>query len=281
MPYALTPSSILSSLHLFSSAAFLAFAAACDGHDKAALIEIKAAFGNPAGLSSWTSGSPCCSAWSGVECDSTTGRVTSLTVFALNVSASVPPAIANLSALQSLNLAYNRLYGPLPAFLGPPHLPDLSFLRLDGNRLSGRIPATLTVFDLSLVGNRLSGPLPPSFAGATFGDVDLGDNRLTGDASFLFGHKKKLNALNLERNRFEFDLSRVQLPKVMDILKIAHNMIYGRIPAEAAHRKWLQFDVSYNRLCGPIPQSKYIQQFGASHFDHNKCLCGPPLAPCS
>ncbi|OAY66503.1 Polygalacturonase inhibitor [Ananas comosus] len=162
MPYApLTPSAILSSLLLFSSAAFLAFAAAaaCDGRDKAALIEIKAAFGNPAGLSSWTSGSPCCSAWSGVECDSTTGRVTSLTVFALNVSARVPPAIANLSALQSLNLAYNRLYGPLPAFLGPPHLPDLSFLRLDGNRLSGRIPATLTVFDLSLVGNRCA--IPP------------------------------------------------------------------------------------------------------------------------
>nr|CAD1843933.1 unnamed protein product [Ananas comosus var. bracteatus] len=161
MPYApLTPSAILSSLLLFSSAAFLAFAAAaaCDGRDKAALIEIKAAFGNPAGLSSWTSGSPCCSAWSGVECDSTTGRVTSLTVFAstsrpasLRPSPTSPPSSPSTSPTTAST-------GPSPPS-SPPHLPDLSFLRLDGNRLSGRIPATLTVFDLSLVGNRCA--IPP------------------------------------------------------------------------------------------------------------------------
>uniref|UniRef100_A0ACD5XD39 Uncharacterized protein n=1 Tax=Avena sativa TaxID=4498 RepID=A0ACD5XD39_AVESA len=254
--------------------------ALCDKSDKAALLAIKSALGNPPELSGWNSSLSCC-AWSGISCNTTTGRVTELTVFALNVSAPVPAAIARLTALQTVNLAYNRLYGRIPEFLGPRALPDLTFLRLDGNRLDGAIPPTATVYDLSLVGNNLTGPLPATFADAEFGDVDLADNQLTGDASMLFGAKKKVNAVRLSRNRFAFDLGRVDLPQALDILAIDHNMIYGTIPAAAAARKWLAFDVSYNSLCGPIPQGRYTHRFGPKHFVPNKCLCGRPLAPCS
>ncbi|BAH92216.1 Os11g0395867 [Oryza sativa Japonica Group] len=99
----------------------------------------------------------------------------------------------------------------------------------------------------------------------------------------LFGAKKKLNALRLSRNRFAFDLGSVELPEGLDILVIDHNMVYGSIPpaAAAAGRKWLAFDVSYNQLCGPIPQGRYTHRFGAKHFAGNKCLCDRPLPPCS
>lgn len=253
--------------------------ALCDKSDKAALLAVKSALGNPPALSGWNSTVACCS-WEGISCNATTGRVTDLTVFALNISVPVPAAIANLTAVQTINFAYNQLYGSIPAFLGPHALPDLTFLRLDGNRLSGAIPPTATVFDLSLVGNLLTGPLPATFGGASFGDVDLTDNQLTGDASMLFGAKKQLNALHLSRNRFKFDLGRVELPEAMDILEIDHNMVYGSIPAAAAARKWLAFDVSYNQLCGPIPQGRYTHRFGAKHFAGNKCLCDRPLPPC-
>lgn len=253
--------------------------ALCDKSDKAALLAVKSALGNPPALSGWNSTVACCS-WEGISCNATTGRVTDLTVFALNISVPVPAAIANLTALQTINFAYNQLYGSIPAFLGPHALPDLTFLRLDGNRLSGAIPPTATVFDLSLVGNLLTGPLPATFGGASFGDVDLTDNQLTGDASMLFGAKKQLNALHLSRNRFKFDLGRVELPEAMDIMEIDHNMVYGSIPAAAAARKWLAFDVSYNQLCGPIPQGRYTHRFGAKHFAGNKCLCDRPLPPC-
>jgi hypothetical protein len=253
--------------------------ALCDKSDKAALLAVKSALGNPPALSGWNSTVACCS-WEGISCDATTGRATDLTVFALNISVPVPAAIANLTAVQTINFAYNQLYGSIPAFLGPHALPDLTFLRLDGNRLSGAIPPTATVFDLSLVGNLLTGPLPATFGGASFGDVDLTDNQLTGDASMLFGAKKQLNALHLSRNRFKFDLGRVELPEAMDILEIDHNMVYGSIPAAAAARKWLAFDVSYNQLCGPIPQGRYTHRFGAKHFAGNKCLCDRPLPPC-
>uniref|UniRef100_A0ACD5TA53 Uncharacterized protein n=1 Tax=Avena sativa TaxID=4498 RepID=A0ACD5TA53_AVESA len=268
---------------VLAAAAARADGALCDKSDKAALLAIKSALGNPPELSAgWNSSVSCC-AWSGISCNTTTGRVTELTVFALNISAPVPAAIASLTALQTLNLAYNRLYGRIPDFLGPRALPDLTFLRLDGNRLHGAIPPTATVYDLSLVGNNLTGPLPAAFADAEFGDVDLADNQLTGDASMLFGAKKKVNALRLSRNRFAFDLGRVDLPPALDILAIDHNMIYGTIPAAAAAagRKWLAFDVSYNNLCGPIPQGRYTHRFGPKHFVPNKCLCGRPLAPCS
>ncbi|XP_066387653.1 polygalacturonase inhibitor 2-like [Miscanthus floridulus] len=253
--------------------------ALCDKSDKAALLAVKSALGNPPALSGWNSTVACCS-WEGISCNATTGRVTELTVFALNISAPVPDAIANLTALQTVNFAYNRLYGSIPAFLGPHALPDLTFLRLDGNRVTGTIPPTVTVFTLSLVGNRLTGPLPATFGSANFGDVDLTDNQLTGDASMLFGAKKQLNALHLSRNRFKFDLGRVELPEAMDILEIDHNLVYGSIPAAAAARKWLAFDISYNQLCGPIPQGRYTHRFGAKHFAGNKCLCDRPLPPC-
>lgn len=254
--------------------------ALCDKSDKAALLAVKSALGDPPALSGWNSTVACCS-WEGISCNATTGRVTELTVFALNISAPVPAAIANLTALQSVNLAYNRLSGGIPAFLGPRALPDLTFLRLDGNRLAGAVPPTATVFDLSLAGNLLTGPIPAAFGGADFGDVDLSDNQLTADASSLFGAKKRLNALRLSRNRFRFDLGRVELPEAMEILEIDHNVVYGSIPAAAAARKWLAFDVSYNQLCGPIPQGRYTHRFGPKHFAGNKCLCDRPLPPCN
>ncbi|KAJ1296636.1 hypothetical protein BS78_01G317300 [Paspalum vaginatum] len=254
--------------------------ALCDKSDKAALLAVKSALGNPPALSGWNSTVGCCS-WDGISCNATTGRVTELTVFALNISAPVPAAIARLTALQSINLAYNRLHGGIPAFLGPHALRDLTFLRLDGNRLSGPIPPTLTVLDLSLVGNRLSGPLPASFRADSFADLDLSDNQLTGDASLLFGAGKQLAALHLSRNRFRFDLGRVELPEAIDILEVDGNLIYGSIPAAAAARKWLAFNVSDNQLCGPIPQGRYTHRFGPSHFAGNKCLCGRPLPPCA
>ncbi|KAF8698848.1 hypothetical protein HU200_035108 [Digitaria exilis] len=257
-----------------TTAALLASAARtdgalCDKSDKAALLAVKSALGNPPALSGWNSTVACCS-WAGISCNATTGRVTELTIFALNVSApAIPTAIANLTALQIINLAYNQLHGGIPGFLGPHALPDLTFLRLDGNRLTGAIPPTATVFDLSLAGNLLAGELRRSHL-----------RRRPPLRQPAHRRRKQLSALHLSRNRFEFDLGRVELPEVMDILEIDHNMVYGSIPADAAARKWLAFDVSYNQLCGPIPQGKYTHRFGPKHFAGNKCLCGRPLPPC-
>jgi len=53
--------------------------ALCDKSDKAALLAVKSALGNPPALSGWNSTVACCS-WEGISCNATTGRVTDLTV---------------------------------------------------------------------------------------------------------------------------------------------------------------------------------------------------------
>ncbi|KAM0882952.1 hypothetical protein ACQ4PT_031940 [Festuca glaucescens] len=127
---------VLVAVLVLAAAAARADGALCDKSDKAALLAIKSALGNRPELSGWNSSVPCCS-WPGISCDTSTGRVTELTVFALNISAPVPAAIANLSALQTVNLAYNRLYGRIPEFLGPRGaLTGLNFLA--GGRNQGR-----------------------------------------------------------------------------------------------------------------------------------------------
>ncbi|KAF3322173.1 Polygalacturonase inhibitor [Carex littledalei] len=147
-------------LFLLLTVPILASATTCDKADKSALFAIKSELNNPPGLSSWSSNTLCCT-WNEIHCDSTTGRVTALTIFGLNVSVPIPPSIAKLTALQTLNLPYDQLYGPIPPFLSL--LPELTFLRLDGNMLTGSIPPTLTLLlDPLLVGNRLTGHfLPP------------------------------------------------------------------------------------------------------------------------
>ncbi|GAB2266950.1 hypothetical protein Dimus_001937 [Dionaea muscipula] len=112
--------------------------------------------------------------------------------------------------------------------------------------------------------------------------IDLSMNQLTGDASFLFGQDKaSLWHISLARNRFSFDFSNISIvASIMEDMDLRQNNISGRIPASLGDASWDQFNVSYNQLCGPIPQSLNSQLGDPTMFFHNKCLCGFPLSPC-
>jgi hypothetical protein len=225
------------------------------------------------------------------------------------ISGPIPPAIAKLSNLSSLTISWTAVSGPVPSFLGaltkltfldlsfnsltgtiPASLaaaPNLSGINLSRNRLTGAIPAPLLSKSadqiyLWLSHNNLSGSLPAEFAAANFAHLDLSRNRFTGDASGLFGRGKELQYLDLSRNAFSFDLSGVGLPEQLYFVDVSHNAITGGIPAEVANLTNLQFfNVSYNRLCGAVPTGGNMERFDLFNFQHNKCLCGTPLAnPC-
>ncbi|CAN1151090.1 Polygalacturonase inhibitor, partial [Linum perenne] len=192
------------------------------------LFKIKQSFGNPYLLASWTHDSDCCTSWYQVECDRTTNRIISLTIFAGELSGQLPPSIGDLPFLEHLtfrkltnltgsvpgwlgqlksltftDLSFNSLTGSIPSELA--RLPNLEALHLDRNKLTGRIPDSFGKFpkspSLYLSHNQLSGPIPTSMANYnTDSGIDLSRNRLEGDASILFGCDKSTWSVDLSRN---------------------------------------------------------------------------------
>ncbi|KAG2683363.1 hypothetical protein I3760_10G028500 [Carya illinoinensis] len=223
-----------------------------------------------------------------------------------NLTGPIPPAIAKLQRLTFLRLNWNNLSGPVPDFLSklknltfldlsfnnlsgsiPPSLsllPNLDALHLDRNKLTGRIPYSFGTFSkvpgLYLSHNKLSGPIPASFANMDFNVIDLSRNMLEGDASVVFGSNKTTQIVDLSRNLFKFNLSKVEFPKSLTSLDLNHNMINGGIPVEMTALNLQFLNVSYNRLCGQIPVGGKLQSFDYSSYFHNRCLCGSPLPSC-
>ncbi|XP_027351080.1 receptor-like protein 53 [Abrus precatorius] len=207
-----------------------------------------------------------------------------LTISWTNISGPVPDFLAQLTNLEFIDLSFNNLSGSIPASLS--HLQNLLSLGLDRNKLTGPIPDSFGTFkkpgpSIILSHNQLSGPIPASLGNLDPQRIDFSRNKLEGDASVLFGRNKTTQILDVSRNLLEFDLSKVEFATSLISLDLNHNKIYGSIPVGLTAVDFLQgFNVSYNRLCGEIPQGGRLQRFDVYSYFHNKCLCGPPLPSC-
>ncbi|RYR58022.1 hypothetical protein HN51_008233 [Arachis hypogaea] len=67
----------------------------------------------------------------------------------------------------------------------------------------------------------------------------------------------------------------VDLP-ILRVLELQENYLDGQIPS-FDQPSLESFNLSYNHLVGPIPQTHVIQRFPVSSFDNNTDLCGKPL----
>ncbi|KAG1327211.1 Polygalacturonase inhibitor [Cocos nucifera] len=209
-----------------------------------------------------------------------------LTIRETNISGPVPDFLSELTTLNQLDLSFNRLSGSIPASLGD--LRRLTSLDLSGNQLSGTIPPSLFQKlttpeppSLRLSHNELTGEIPPAFGKVGFSEIDLSQNRLTGDGSLLFGRSKPTITIDLSRNMFEFDLTHVEFPEAINTVNLNENKIHGSIPAQKTKLESLQsFNVSHNDLFGEIPSGGAMGRFDESCYLDNKGLCGKPLAPC-
>lgn len=201
-----------------------------------------------------------------------------LTISSTKVSGPIPNLVAQLKSLVNLDLSFNNLSGPLPASLS--QLPNLTGIFLGNNNLKGPIPYSYGCFknypSLFLSHNYLSGRIPVSLGMVNLSSVYLAHNRFEGDASMLFGSTKVTAAIDLSWNLFAFDLGKVELPKIISMLDVSHNQIYGNLPVGVENVMLL--NVSYNRLCGEIPKGD--NRHDVYSFFGNKCLCGSPLPRC-
>ncbi|KAL1196880.1 Polygalacturonase inhibitor 2 [Cardamine amara subsp. amara] len=200
-----------------------------------------------------------------------------------NLTGPVPEFLSQLENLEYINLSFNNLTGSIPSSLASLH--KLGYLELSRNKLTGSIPESFGSFSgdipyLKLSHNQLSGSIPKSLGNLDFNVIDFSRNKLQGDASMLFGANKTTWSIDLSRNMFKFDISKVILAKTLQRLDLNHNDITGSIPVQWTNSEFQLFNVSYNRLCGRIPQGGDLQRFDSYSYFHNKCLCGAPLQNC-
>ena len=111
------------------------------------------------------------------------GEVLSIYFAEKNLTGAIPPALANLSKLETLVLDENQLTGKIPSSLG--RLSNLKHLQLRDNRLTGGIPSSLgslsNLEHLALGHNQLTGKIPSELGGlSNLVSLQLGDNQLTG-----------------------------------------------------------------------------------------------------
>ncbi|KAF3334688.1 polygalacturonase inhibitor 1-like protein [Carex littledalei] len=205
-----------------------------------------------------------------------------LIIVQTSLSGSVP-SFYNHANITGINLGRNNLSGTIPPSLST--CPNLNFLELSSNYLTGNIPPGLVHGShpqLALNNNILTGEIPKSYGSVDFQLIVVGNNRLCGDASFLFGKQKNTVNIELNNNDFEFDLSHVEFSDFIYGFDLSHNKIYGKVPESFATAAGLYYpNLSFNKLCGELPQGGNMWRFNAVVFSNNACLCGNPLPPCS
>ena len=197
-------------------------------HDCEVLLSIRDQLAGDSELLNWDVSIPI-GEWEGVMLGSSPPRVHVLHMPRSMLTGTLPPELARLSELRTLDLSGNYLSGGISSELGqlselttllmtgsylsgsiPPELgslPNLEELDLGWNYLSGNIPAELgslvSLEELNLGGNFLSGSIPPELGGLPLlRNLDLRINHLGGSIPPELGGLVDIETLNVAGNQF-------------------------------------------------------------------------------
>ncbi|KAL4348649.1 hypothetical protein GQ457_17G007440 [Hibiscus cannabinus] len=212
-------------------------------------------------LGTWNLTSPFCN-WTGITCNVTKQRVTSINLESLGLVGTIAPHIGNLSFLNFLNLQNNSFFGTMPQELG--RLFRLTTLSLGSNRIQGMIPVSLSLCSrlsyLDLSYNHLQGSIPSELGALSeLENVSFSNNFLTGHIPSSFGNLSSLSNLILMSNSLEGPLPEGigRLPFLIK-LQIGLNNISGEIPHSLFNSSSLSYlSMAVNRLTGTLPPNMF------------------------
>ncbi|CAI5534266.1 unnamed protein product, partial [Closterium sp. Naga37s-1] len=235
-----------------------------------ALTAIAAAWGrNLTALNqTWVAGKEC-STWFGLSCNAM-GQVTSLVITGQRSlgGQSIPAAVTQLQALQTLALDHNLLTGPIPDDIS--FLTALTNVSLSGNQHNGSIPMGISrlvnLRFLDLTANALTGSVPDAFtAMPSLATLAVALNSLNGSLPNSLFSLSNLQLLMLGRNQLTGVLpASVSGLKALKALDLSNNRFYGAMPAALATLSNLvHLDLSRNAFTG-TPLSSFSSQSLAS-----------------
>ncbi|XP_058080722.1 receptor-like protein EIX1 [Magnolia sinica] len=217
-------------------------------------------------------------------------------------SSTIPKWLFNVTSLVHLMLGGNWFHGTVPEVVG--QLTNLSTLSLSNNSLGGPVPVSLmhlvSLQTLYLNDNQFNGSVPSSLGQLSkLVLLDIETNFLQGDLSEIhfsnLRHMKRLmsrqNSLVLkfptwirtQKNLVYLNLTNAGISDVIPDwfgevtsnlggLRLAHNLIYGRVPKSMKLPMRAKVDLKSNQLEGTFPFSSF--NFGLLDLSDNR-FSGP------
>ncbi|XP_028760194.1 receptor-like protein EIX2 [Neltuma alba] len=134
---------------------------------------------------------------------------------------------------------------------------NLEVLDLSHNNLSGTLPDCWNNWKklkyLNLGSNKLTGKVPPSLTSLNLYKLDLSDNGFFGKFSLDKLNWTNLEYLLLDRNKFSGSLP-IPMAENLGIIKLRTNQFTGNIPTILCELSYLNIiDLAENKLSGSIP----------------------------
>ncbi|KAK4763650.1 hypothetical protein SAY87_013088 [Trapa incisa] len=172
------------------------------------------------------------------------------------IAGNLPPRLS-FGYFSRVNLASNRLEGPFPLWSG---VNELSFRN---NLLSGEFPAVAHLHlpelkYLDVANNSLTGKLPSSISKLkSLAYLDMSQNSLSGKVFSNWTEMPNLKILDLSRNNLSGSIpgKMCSLFPSLEWLKLSMNGISGRLSSATLRCPRLStLDLGENRLHGPIPK---------------------------
>nr|VDD36525.1 unnamed protein product [Brassica oleracea] len=139
-------------------------------------------------------------------CFNNTCHITNIVLKALSLPGKLPPELANLRYLQSIDLCRNYLSGTIPMEWAS--LPNLTFISLCANNFSGTLPTGLQNFKnlayLSLEANQFFGTIPDELGNLTnLNELHLGSNQFNGSLPSTLARLVNLTDFRVSDNNFQ------------------------------------------------------------------------------